>query len=561
MVSTFGAMMSAMALTPGIYPMQVIEGKFPEDITGYSFVVGPAPKPGLSFFHTPGMVHRLNLTPNSDDTLNWQAGYIISEGMQVVSMLPPEVRQNQGLMMMIGMISNAANTALVPIQDGRMLATFDVGRPVEIDPINLRYLSGVGYHREWKAFLPGVVQPAIRTPAHPYYDQAEKQLYTINYTSAAKNGTSLTENELDMWIARWDGEGAVHKWHVSNANFTQYVHESLTTKNFVVWLDAAVFLTEPGARFGLPRTRPQNPYTDVAIVRKSDLKPGVTDVKATVVRIPLEAGHMIADYEDDGKNLTIYLAHANGTELPITVQADDTNFFTGAAVDPSAVGMYTQTDATPYGKYVIEVERGEVIKSQLINDPERFWGLSLQARDIRPEAIGTNKTIYMTYLGHDPLCVTQKMMNFYGNHPYRIVPADKMPNRLIPSLLTQVDMVQMETVDIYEFAPGLVNSSPVFIPDTKNGAGYVLTQVWDDKSTQLWLFDGSKIGAGPVAKLANPSFRLPFTVHTAWLPELKPRTSKYHVDFAEDIGNDYKLLPDFIRQAVDVVIKERTVVA
>lgn len=557
MNSTFGAMMSAMALPPVPFQMEVIEGKMPEDISGYSFVVGPAPQPGLSFFHTPGMVHRLNLTPNADGTHTWQGNYIISEGMQVVSQLPPEVRQNMGIMMMIGLISNAANTALVPIQDGRMLATFDVGRPVEIDPINLRYITGVGYHREWKAFLPGAVQPAIRTPAHPYYDQFEQKLYTINYTSSPKNGTSLTENELDMWVARWDGEGKVERWHISGANFSQYVHDSLATKNFIVCIDAAVFLTEPGERYGLPRTRAQNPFTDIAIIRKQDMQAGVADVRAKVVRIPLETGHIVADYDDDGKFLTLYCAHANGTELPIAVKPDDINFFTGETVDSSAVGMYTMTDANPFGKYVINVETGELVSSKLVIEPDNFWGLSLQARDIRPEAIGTNKDTYITYMGHEPATVTQKMLKFYGNHPYRVVPVEKIPNHIVPSLLTHVDMSTMDTVERYQFEVGQVNSSPVFIPGHKNTAGYILTQVWTDKDTQIWLFDAGKLAAGPTAKLAAPNFRLPFTVHTAWMPELKPRTSSYQVDFAEDIGQDYKLLPDFVRQAVEKVIKER----
>ncbi len=560
-MSTFGSMLSAPALPPIPLNLQVIEGRWPEDITGYSFVVGPSPTPGFPFFHAPGMVHRLNLTPNSDGTLTWQGNHIMTEGVQVVRQLPPEVRQNMGLMMMIGLISNSANTALVPIQDGRMLATFDVGRPVEIDPFGLNYLTSVGYHHEWKIFLPGAVQPAVRTPAHPCYDPFERQLYTVNYTSSPKNGTSLTHNELDTWVARWDGEGAVERWHVSGPKFSQYIHEAVATRNFVAWLDAAVFPTEPGERYGLPRTHAQNPYTDIAIVRKRDMVSGVADIPAMVVRVPLEAGHMIIDYEDDGKYLTIYLPHANSTELPTAVQPNDINFFTRQTVDPGAVGMYTMLDATPFGKYRVNVETGQVEKSELISEPDELWGLSLQARDLRPEAIGKNRDIYMTYLGHDPATITQKMVKLYADHPHRIVPIDQLPDKIKPSYLTHVDVSTMTTVERYGFAPGLVNSSPTFIPGYNNSAGYILTQVWSDHDTQVWLFDASKLAAGPIAKLAHPHFRLPFTVHTAWLPELKPRTSNYRVDFSEDIGEDYRLLPEFIRHAVENVLQQNLAVA
>jgi carotenoid cleavage dioxygenase-like enzyme len=555
MSSVFGSMMSAPALPPVPFDLQLIEGRWPDDITGYSYVVGPSPTPGFPFFHAPGMVHRLNLTPNSDGTLTWQGNYILAEGTRVVGQLPPQARQNMGLMMMIGLITNSANTALVPIQDGRMLATFDVGRPLEIDPSSLNFITSVGYAREWKAFLPGAVQPAIRTPAHPCYDPFEQQLYTVNYTSSPRNGTSLTYNELDVWVARWDGEGSVERWHVSGPKFSQYVHEAVATKNFVAWLDAAVYPTEPGERYGLPRTHAQNPYTDIAIIRKSAMVSDVTDIKATVVRIPLEAGHMIADYDDDGKYLTVYLPHANSTELPTVVQPDDINFFTGQPVDPGAVGMYTMADVAPFGKYRINVETGEVEKSELAVEPDELWGLALQARDLRPEAIRTNRDIYNAYLGHDPATITQKMIRLYADHPYRIVPVDKLPAGPKPSYLTHLDVSTMETVDRYGFELGLVNSSPTFIPGYRN-AGYILTHVWSDHDTQVWLFDASKLEAGPIAKLAHPRLRLPFTVHTAWLPELKPRTSQYRVDFSEDIGEDYKLLPDFVREAVENVIKQ-----
>src|SRR4029453_12186235 len=99
-----------------------------------------------------------------------------------------------------------------PIQDGRMLATFDAGRPVEFDPRALTLLTPVGALREWKVSAPGVVQPLVQTPAHPFFDPFESRLYTLNTTSMPRQGTSLAWSELDTWLCRWDGEGAVHRW-------------------------------------------------------------------------------------------------------------------------------------------------------------------------------------------------------------------------------------------------------------------------------------------------------------------------------------------------------------
>ena len=46
---------------------------------------------------------------------------------------------------------NAANTAPLPWGD-RLFMTWDVGRPVEIDPLTLGYLADVGHRSEWKDF-------------------------------------------------------------------------------------------------------------------------------------------------------------------------------------------------------------------------------------------------------------------------------------------------------------------------------------------------------------------------------------------------------------------------
>jgi hypothetical protein len=435
-----------------------------------------------------------------------------------------------------------------------LLASFDAGRPIEIDPERLAYITAVGSSREWKVSLPGAVQPGIMTSAHPFYDPFESRVYTVNERSTPRNGTSLTWNEVDLWLARWDGEGRLERWHVNGTDFSQYVHEVTATNSFVAWADSGAFIMEPGQRYGLPRTHPQLPHTDLAIVRKADLAKSATEVTAKVVRIPLEGAHIFADYDDDGEHITLYLAHANSVELTTSVKPGDINFFTNAPVEPSAIGAFTVADAVPFAKYRIHVDTGQVVESARVVEPHTLWGLALYARDYRPDAIRTNRDVFLTYLGYDPKIITSTMIDLYGNHPHRIVPTADLPRKPLPSYLTRVDLATMTTVDRYAFPSGWVGTSPTWIPATGGDRAYLLVHVFGEANTQVWLFDTENLAQGPIAKLGHPEFRLPFTLHTAWLPALSPRVSHYRVDFAEEIGQDYRLLPDLIRNTVDQVL-------
>lgn len=557
-MSIYGAMMNAPAPMPGAEPLRLAEGAWPAAAAGHLFVIGPAFMPALPvpFFAQPGMLHRFDL--GAGGAARWQRNFVATEGVQVLRRLPPEARADQNLRMLMGPVPNVANTGLCPFGDGRLLATFDLGRPVEVDLRHLGFLTSVGHVREWQFRLPGAVQPAIATSAHPFWDPFEQQLYTINSTSSPVGGTSLTWSELDLWLARWDGEGAVRRWHVRAPRLSHYVHEVVATRSFIAWIDSAVYPTEPGERWGLPRSHGQRPYTDVHIVRRRDLREDAEEVTATRVRIPLEGVHCVADYDDDGEHLLLHLAHAGSTELTTVVAPEDVNHFTGRAVDPGMVGMFTILDAGALGRYRIHVGRGEVVDRAILSDPETLWGQALFSRDARPAALGRCGDLFMSYHGYDPGWVTERMVRLYGQQPHRLVPLERLPREPVPSSLARIDTAAPAgpTIrDRYTFAPGVVGNSPTFVP-AADGPGHVAVLVWIAGGTELWLFDAGRLAAGPVAR-APLGVLLPLTLHTAWLPELRPRRSRYRVDFAEDIGPDHALLPEPARSIVAQVIAEQ----
>jgi carotenoid cleavage dioxygenase-like enzyme len=78
-------------------------------------------------------------------------------------------------------VVNAANTAPLPWGD-RLFTTWDVGRPVEVDPVTLGYLGDVGHRDQWHTFEvgPQPVLPLVMSTAHPVIDPDRDVLWTVN---------------------------------------------------------------------------------------------------------------------------------------------------------------------------------------------------------------------------------------------------------------------------------------------------------------------------------------------------------------------------------------------
>ena len=85
-------------------------------------------------------------------------------------------------------IRNQLNTAFVPFKlpdedSERLLVTWDVGRPYEIDPETLETLTPIGTNQNWQELLP-TGQPLpfknIMASAHPVYDPNTGEGFTIN---------------------------------------------------------------------------------------------------------------------------------------------------------------------------------------------------------------------------------------------------------------------------------------------------------------------------------------------------------------------------------------------
>jgi carotenoid cleavage dioxygenase-like enzyme len=113
---------------------------------------------------------------------------------------------------------NQLNTAFVPMQfgaeeHGRMLVTWDPGRPYEIDPKTLATVTPMGSNAEWKPVNPFLTKavpgpfPLVVSSAHPCFDSYTKQIFTVNVGKSLSTLLSVSEfiAQSEEWVERIDG--------------------------------------------------------------------------------------------------------------------------------------------------------------------------------------------------------------------------------------------------------------------------------------------------------------------------------------------------------------------
>ena len=202
---------------------------------------------------------------------------------------------------------NQENTAFLPMkfpgqEKERLLSTWDIGRPYEIDPQTLQSIAPVGKNKDWldmvKLPVARVFRP-ISTSAHPTFDPKTGELFTVNVTKSldslllvsnlfsyqakrfllkllpqsllriilsfiiqvlTKIVVFLTDlftdflelfnlgGDDELYLMRWQGEDQVDKWKVvlpngRNVKIRQTTHQMAVTENHVIVVDTAFKVT------------------------------------------------------------------------------------------------------------------------------------------------------------------------------------------------------------------------------------------------------------------------------------------------------------------------------
>lgn len=543
---------------PQPHDLQVVAGTWPEGLSGELVLSAPHPRTfgGPHPFFGEGVIYRLSLQPGTHgappDRFAWRSRTIDSPSARLRAKRPDVFTAT-----MIGVHSpfgalNAANTAPLPWGD-RLFATWDVGRPVEIDPVELTFLGEVGHRDEWQAFevAPQPVLPMVMSTAHPVIDPDRNVLWTVN--------THWGQLE----IVRWDGEGRLQRWPIEGATIPQSVHSITQTRDWLIVGDCA-FKVEPQVLAGGARTEPANPDAPLYLIRKDQLEatPVGTPVPCTTLRIAPEINHYYGVY-DDTDGVRILFEHTECAELAMTQGEGDLDAL-GRPCDPALRGLYGLPMCPDRTSLVdIDPERGTVTRRIEQRDPELLWTRQLSAMDWSTEGMSRPTLHHTVHQGWRPEGITQAMLALYGDRVDRTL----WPTEETPPLVVSTDREDLSVRAVWELGLDDLPTSPIFVPEAPGAdpshsryagvspgghRGWVVVPIVNDAGFRVEAFDASAVDRGPVAVLAEPGMTVPFVLHSAWMPRAVPADDRPRTRFADELGRIDELPDDLARVAREV---------
>jgi len=392
----------------------------------------------------------------------------------------------------------------------------------------------------------------------------------------------------EVYLLRWTGENApLDKWkvvdeHGQGIEIEQCMHQTTLTQDYVVLADATFKFTLDlmfNVPFSSPKldnwlrkelTKPQLPYLDIYLVKRSDLVSGQNTVVCKKLQqpIPLEAVHFSAEYANPDGLITLHLAHNSAACLAEWVRRFDRLAPNGVkAADPSVIGLIStgSMDIGRIGKAVVDAEQGLTKSFQVIEmpgntaDPAHIgahtWGVGLYTyRDMisTEVAVPQVRHIYWSCYGMDPRLLTKFIYDLYFNYQNRAVPASEMlelTQKGVPFVLLRQDTIAMQIADFYQFGPEVILKSIQFVPKRSASLGldpqmdgYLFTTTLvnypnangDNYQCEVWVFDAADLAKGPVCTLHSPQMDYAFTLHSAWTEQAVSPLSTYKIDVRSD---------------------------
>lgn len=530
--------------------LDVVDGHWPTDMAGEVFVVGPDKRrPGGHWFSEQGLLCKIHMIPDATGRIVVQHRRIRTPLDRIRRRLPRLFTTLHFMELSPFGLSNLANTNVQAIDD-RLFIGYDAGRPIEVDPESMEYLTAVGGNDEWLQGMPGLLEPGIQVAAHPAADHEEHRLWFVNY--------SPIPVDREVRIVAWDLDGPISSWSVEGVAGFDSIHDIKVTEDYLIFTDLP-FVTEPQVFRGRPPSRPNKDTTSMWIVSKADIAataPGGV-VGCREVILPLATGHLSVDRANPDGQIRVFLEHMAIQDLMIMLHREEHSHATGALIDPNYEGLVTiAVQPGAVGRYVIDAETGNVLEGEVAWD-ERFWGGVLSAKDETSAAARSRQgQLWYSGLGFDPELVPESWWQNYAdagcNH---IIDPHDLPTDPVPAALARFDRESMKVAEVHTFEAGTFAHPPTFVPRrgaTEPDDGYVVVIVHRDGPKQVCVFDAMHIERGPLATASANDFNPPLLLHSAWMPT-RPggRPSSYRVstwrDIASGTRNVLPLLWRFVR--------------
>ena len=630
-------------------------------------------------------------------------------------------------------IRNQLNTAFVPFKlkddtHERLLITWDVGRPHEVDPETLETLTPVGMNESWSELLQNQqIMPFknLMASAHPVFDFAAERFYTLNVGKSLwtiigfprsidvrlrengqalksvfsqflrdrnfnfaksfnnilvliysailvvlKIGATVTGVLINFWkiftggydfvhLMAWDGKevGISKKWNIvlpfnRPLKIGQTVHQMSITEDYIVFAETSFkFSLEnilPFRRSSLLSSfivfatdflnYPQYPSTDLYIIKKSDLAAETPSlftrftnlfdrtafkhlpkVVAKKIEVKPEFSHYVLEYKNPNGQIIAHAAHLAASDVAEYIRIYDRSVYDDRDTDERedvyddpeltyriqqlAGNIFSPTDISRLGRFVIDVERGEVIDQQLFpnheddkqeineqleahhKDPDNqaidlkyllTWSTAFYIYpDLRPTQKLTD--IFWNSWGAWPDTLANRAIEAYQDYPERLVDLKNVIDltyKGVPSSLCHLQMtkdsqgqtqIKLNEENFFQFDKRNLGTSSQFVPrpNAKDQSdGYIVCAVltsdrflsqstppdsnatWSANS-EIWIFDAKELNKGPVRKLSHPKLNIGFSFHTTWMAEAKSPERR----LAYNTREDYQTLVEEIKTA------------
>lgn len=550
------------------FDLKLVHGRWPSDISGEALVIAPGPGfDDMSYaLFGPGHIVRLSLQPGTfgaaPEKFAWRAKRIDTPSVRLWQQKPEVFTpMGPGVMSPFGMM-NMTNTAVMP-WNGRVFTTWDVGRPVEIDPVSLEFLGEVGSKESWGSSMPfpGML-PFLFSTAHPVVDPERDCLWSVKLSPA--------EGGLQIHVVRYDGEGTVvETWPIEGAVINGTIHTMTLTRNWLIVIDSGNFKNDPGEMMGGPRTVLMDAQSPAHLIRIDDLEktPPGRPVKMKRFMIAPPTGHFYARY-DDTDGIRVIFEHMDGVDLGFYLKADDLDAY-GNPIDPSQVGFYnTGMWPSSLSEIDFDPETGKINQTERIRGDDTYNN-HLSAFDWSHAGLCKPDVHHMIFSGWRPYNVSQRALKAYEDHPQRVPhpPEERACTLITASRDGCKRLAQYTWPSTEEWA-----CSPIFAPkgagqaasgDELEGAkpgsrhGYLIVPVLRDDGLRIDLFDAADVSKGPIAALAGEHGETcGLTLHSCWLPEARPAPDVERLRFGDDVAADLGGLSDELRAVADRVIRE-----
>jgi hypothetical protein len=535
-------------------------GTWPDDLAGEIWISAPSASDDLSYaLFGFGVMIRLSLDPGAHgapaDRWPWRVRTIDTPTKRLFD-AAPEVWTSG----VLGYVSpfgapNMVNTAPLPWGD-RLFATWDVGRPTEIDPSTMDFLGEVGSTASWggPSIPSGAPLPFLFSSAHPVVDPDRDCLWTVKLTPVG-----IDPMQMQPSVVRYGGDGReVQMWPVASAGLNGSMHTISQTRDWLILADSGNFKADPAEMFGGERSVLIDEEVPVFFVRKDALEstPAGTEVPMHRFTLSPTTGHFYAQY-DDRDGIRVLFEHMDLLDLGYRVRPDDVDAF-GKPIDPAYAGTYNMAMApSSVSEVRFDVDAGTSRREVLVNE-EWCWNQQLSAMDWSTEGISQPALHHVVYQGFRPRNITQRALRAYGDR----VDRSTFPGDETPACLASFRRGSLEVAARHEFPSlGDMPTSPTFVPrgpgadatksryagtDPGGHDGYVVCPVLSDDGMRIEVFDASRVDAGPIATLKGErKEQVPLLLHSAWSPRAVHAPDAERLSFADELDDDHlSALPD-----------------